>query len=83
MAKTIEIKELVDWTGLTAFALVIGFLILLGITVANKDITMFTLVAGTLGPFIAAIVTFFFGIKKVLDAAKTLEVLIKELLLKK
>lgn len=69
-----EIVE-IDWAGLTAYTLVLGFLIIIGALAWKGDLTTLAIVAGILGPFIGAIVTFFFGIKRLDNILKRIETL--------
>ena len=70
--KIVEIKE-IDWIGLTAYTLVLGFLVIIGITAARGDLDTMKTVASILGPFVAAVATYLFGIKKLQHIVQKLE----------
>jgi len=75
MAKRIvEIKE-IDWTGLTAYTLVTGFIVIIGITAAKGDTQIMLQVASILGPFVGAVASFLFGIKRLEKIVLRLETL--------
>jgi len=77
MARRVEIKE-IDWLGLTGYTLVVGFLVIIGATAIKGDIQTMSIVASILGPFVGAVVTFFYGVRKLYTIVKKLEALIEK-----
>jgi len=75
--RIVEIKE-IDWLGLTGYTLIVGFLAVIIITAAKGDIDTMKTVSSILGPFVGAVVTFFYGIKKLDKILKRVEALLSK-----
>jgi len=75
--RIIEIKE-IDWTGLTAYTLIVGFLVAILICTGKGDIQTMTIVSSILGPFVGAVSTFYFGVKRLEYILKRVEALISK-----